>query len=47
MKKLSKINFQNNNGVGDNETLNKLQYQFEIHLTCLYLAELNRFGRID
>jgi hypothetical protein len=32
---------------GDNETFDKLQADFEAHLTCLYLTELNRFGRIE
>ena len=33
--------------LGDGEVFDRLQEKYDAHLTMLYLAILNRFGRID
>jgi hypothetical protein len=32
---------------GEGEAFAKMQAQYDAHLTCLIVAELGRFGRID
>jgi hypothetical protein len=33
--------------LGDSEVFDRLQEKYDAHLTMLYLAILNRFGRIN